>query len=223
MEAVFIVCATAGGTVLIIQFILALIGLGGEALDIDVPQDAGHDFGGVDFHGDVGGGDLHGDMAGGDFHGDAGAHGAHDGHAAAHHGSTWLFGVLSFRTIVAALAFFGLAGLAAQAADVSMPGTLGIAVGAGFAAMMGVYWMMRGLSNLKAEGTMRIHRATGRHGTVYLTVPGEGKGSGKIQLNLQNRTAEFLAVTEGPALPTGTKVVVTGVVDAATVAVERIE
>ncbi len=32
-----------------------------------------------------------------------------DGHDAAHaHGSTWLFGVISFQTVVAALTFFGL-------------------------------------------------------------------------------------------------------------------
>ena len=215
MTGVFIFCAAAGGTVLVIQFLLALVGLGGEAFDVDVPHDIGHDFGG-DFHGDVGT----------DFHGDGGLHGDHGGDAAAgdqagHHGASWLFGVLSFRAIVAALAFFGLGGLAAESARASVPTTLLTAVAAAAAAVTAVYWMMRGLKELRAEGTVRIQRATGEHGTVYLTIPANGSSSGKIQLNLQNRTMEYLAVTSGPELPTGTKVVVVGVVDPTTLEVER--
>ena len=44
------------------------------------------------------------------------------GHAAGHshgHGSTWMFGVISFRTVVAALTFFGLAGLAHRSAGLA--------------------------------------------------------------------------------------------------------
>ena len=198
MTAVFIVCAATGGTVLIVQFLLALVGLGGEALDIDVDADVGHDMGG-------------------DFHGDAGD--AVD----AHHGTTWLFGVLSFRTVVAALAFFGLGGLAAQSTGAAAPTTLLVAAAAGAAAMVAVYWMMRGLHELRAEGTVRLHRAVDRHGTVYLRVPGDNAGTGKIQLNLQNRTVECLAVTSGPELSTGTKVVVLRLVNPTTVEVRRDE
>jgi hypothetical protein len=209
MSFVFIVCAAVGGTVLVIQFVLSLIGLGGHGFDIDTPHDIGHDLGGM-FHGDAGG-DLHGDAAG--------AHDtAHDA-AASHHGTNWLFGVLSFRTVTAAMAFFGLAGLAAQSAEASTPTTLAIAVAAGAAAMFAVYWMMRGLYELRAEGTVRIQRALGEHGTVYLRVPGQNAGSGKIQINLQNRTVEYLAVTSGPELPTGTRVVVVGIVNPTTVEV----
>ena len=220
MTGVFIFCAAAGGTVLVVQFVLALVGLGGHAFDVDMPQDIGHGFGG-DFHGDTGG----------DFHGDAGFHGDHAGDATAadhggqtaHHGTTWLFGILSFRTIVAALAFFGLAGLAAESAEASASTTLLVAIAGGAAAMVAVYWMMRGLQELRAEGTVRIQRAVGQYGAVYLRIPANGAGNGKIQLNLQNRTMEYLAVTSGPELPTGTKVVVVGVVNPTTLEVSRDE
>ena len=95
-----------------------------------------------------------------------------------------------------------------------------MAVAAGAAAMFAVYGMMRGLQELRAEGTVRIHRALSQHGTVYLRVPGNQSGSGKIQLNLQNRTMEYLAVTSGPELPTGTRVVVVGVVNPTTLEVQ---
>jgi hypothetical protein len=217
---VFIVCAAVGGTILVIQFVMTLIGLGGHAFDIDVSTDVGHDFGGF-------GGDVHVDTSG-DFHAGTGGdvHVDHGGDAtdhaqqAAHHGSTWLFGVLSFRTIVAALAFFGLAGLAAQSADASLPNVMLISIGAGVAAMFGVYWMMRGLQACQAEGTVRLQRAVGQHGNVYLRIPANRSGSGKVQFNLQNRTMEYLAVTSGLELPTGAKVVVVGVVNPTTLEVQ---
>jgi hypothetical protein len=65
----FLIAAIVGGTVLVCQFILTLIGIGHDGGDV------GHDMGG-DFHGDAHlGGDFHGDAhAGGDIHADA-AHG----------------------------------------------------------------------------------------------------------------------------------------------------
>ena len=208
MTAVFVVCAAVGGTILACQVVLTLIGLGGEAFDIDVDGgDAGHDLGG-DFHGD----------AGTDFHGDADS----GGHAGDHAGSSWVFGVLSFRSIVAALAFFGLAGLAAESTNASTPTVIVVAVAAGIAAMYGVYFMMRTLYRLKAEGTAQIQRAVGRHATVYLRVPENQSGTGKIQINLQNRTMEYLAMTSGDEIPMGAKVEVVDVVTADTVIVKPV-
>jgi hypothetical protein len=213
MSTVFVICAAIGGTVLVIQFLMTLVGLGGHAFDADVPHDISHGFG--DFHGDAGGDAT--------FHGDHGGDTAADAHdaQAAHHGTTRLFGVLSFRTVTAALAFFGLCGLAAQAAEASTGQTLLAAAAGGAVAMAAVYWMMRGLRQLGAEGTVRIQGALGRYGSVYLTVPGNDAGCGKIQLNLQNRTMDYLAVTPGPELPTGTKVVVVGIVNPTTLEVRR--
>jgi hypothetical protein len=61
----------------------------------------------------------------------------------------------------------------------------------------------------------------GQHGSVYLRIPGNNSGNGKIQINLQNRTMDYLAVTSGPELPTGTKVVVVGIVNPTTLEVRR--
>jgi hypothetical protein len=209
MTTVFLVCAAVGGTILVAQFALMLIGLGGEAMDVDLP---------TDLHGDLSGG-LDGGLDGGiGGHFDAG----HDVAADHHVGSTWLFGVLSFRTVVAALAFFGLAGLTARSFGMKPFSQLGVAALAGLAAMYGVYFLMLNLSKLKSEGTPQIHRAVGKHGTVYITIPGEVSGTGKIQLNLQNRTMEYLAQTSGHALSPGARVVVTDVVTSNTLQVEPI-
>ncbi len=215
MTSVFIVCAAIGGTILVCQLVMMLIGLGGHAfMDADMPADVGHGFGG-DFH------------AGGDgLHGDAGLHTDHAGGDSAdseqgiQHGSTWLFNVLSFRTITAALTFFGLAGWTAQSAEMSPPTALLVAVAAGVAAMYAVYWLMQCLYRLQADGNVRIQRSVGQHGNVYLRIPANRSGSGKIQFNLQNRIMEYLAVTDGPELPTGAKVVIVGIVNPTTLEVQ---
>jgi len=195
MTGVFLVCAAVGGTVLAFQLLLTLIGFGGEALDIDMPDDVDVDV------------DLDADF---------------DADSAVQHGSSWFFGVLSFRTLVAAMTFFGLGGMASKSAGASDVTVLLVAAAAGIGAMYGVYFLMQSLYRLKAEGTAKIHRAVGKHATVYLRIPGHDSGTGKIQVNLQNRTMEYLAMTAGEELPTGAKVVVSDVITPNTLAVEPV-
>ena len=190
----FLICAVVGGTVLICQFVLTLVGLGGEHMGMD----AGHDF-----HGDVGH-DVH----------VGGAHGAESsGHdASGSHGSSWLFAVISFRTLVAAATFFGLAGLAANSAGQGVGVQLLLGAVAGVAAMYGVHWMVRTMGTLGEDGTVRVKHALGMEGTVYIPIPAAKAQAGKIQLKLQNRLVEYEAVTSGPQkLATGTKVRVVGI------------
>ena len=67
METVYFGCAILGGTLLVCQFVMTLLGLGG---DHDISHDAGHDH----------------------------------GHDHSHErSSSWFVGLLTFRTIVAAL------------------------------------------------------------------------------------------------------------------------
>jgi hypothetical protein len=206
MTILFAVCAAVGATVLVLQFLLALAGLGGDSLGFDVPHDLGHDMGGGDH--DFAHGDMHGDAHHEDSAAQAESAGAID-HAAgdrAPYGSTWLFQVLSLRTIVAALAFFGLAGLAAESAECTPSTTFVIAIAAGLCAMYAVFFLLRSMRSLRAEGTARVHRAVGRQATVYLHIPAQQKGAGKIQINLQSRTMEYLATTLGDAIPCGATV-----------------
>lgn len=163
----------------------------------------------------VGIGDHHDADAGHDFH-DHGDHG-HDTHDAQ---ASWFVGVLTFRSLVAALTFFGLAGLASTVNfQQEPPLALAIALASGGGALFAVAYIMRLLSRLKSDGTVRIERAVGQRGTVYLTIPGQKGGAGKVTLNLQNRTVEYQAVTPHQQLPTGARIVVTAVLSPDTVEV----
>lgn len=190
MDNVYLVCAIAGGTLIGCQFLLTLFGLGG--------------------HHDVGGGH---DIGGHDMTHDFGAD-----HDASHVDSSWFFGMLTFRTLTAAVAFFGLAGLAASRELEPLP-TLLVAVGAGAVALVIVGWLMRLLTTLNLDGTVRIERAVGTRGTVYLAVPGGKSGVGKVHVSLQNRTMEYKAITSQQQLPTGAKIIVVGIISSDTVEV----
>ncbi|MEM2082289.1 MAG: hypothetical protein QXK34_00940 [Candidatus Bathyarchaeia archaeon] len=70
------------------------------------------------------------------------------------------------------------------------------------------------LVRLKHDGTVRIERAMGKRATVYVPIPGGNHGAGKVQIRLQKRIMEFLAVTAWQQpLPTGTQVEVVDVVN----------
>jgi hypothetical protein len=185
-ETIYLVCAIVGGTLLVCQFLLGLLGMG-DHHDAGADHDTGH-------HG-------HGGQDPDDQH-------------------SWFVGVLTYRSIVAALTFFGLVGLASYVnfehdAELS----LGIAVAGGAVALFSVAYLMRLLNRLKSDGTVRIERAVGQSGTVYLTIPGQKTGVGKVTLRLQNRTVEYQALTPHQQLPTGSKIVVTAVLGPGTVEV----
>ncbi len=113
----------------------------------------------------------------------------------------------------------GLIGLACQRWDMAPLASVGVASLAGFVALVLVGQLMSLLPKLNASGSLRIARAVGQTGKVYLTVPAAYKGRGKVTLEVQSRTVELAAVTFGPELPTGTSVRVVQVVDPGTLEV----
>ena len=177
MHEVFFWSALVGCTLLVVQVILQVIGLGG---DHDV--DHGH----LDT-------DPHIDM---DHAGDP-AHGT-DGNL--------FFGILSFKALVAFAGIFGLTGLALEDSGLNAVMHVAVAALAGFVAMVFVAYMMRMLHRLSSSGTVVLQNALGHHGQVYLRIPEAGEGHGKVTLELQGRSIELSAVTDGEAIGTGKQV-----------------
>jgi hypothetical protein len=189
METVFLICAIVGGTLIACQFLLTLIGMGGD-----------HDAS------DHGGGDAVGHDA------------AHD-QAGADHGSSWFFSMLTIRTVSAAAAFFGLTGLAAHHAELEEVPTIALAVGAGAGAFFVVGWLMRFMHRLNLDGTIQIERAVGCRGSVYLPIPAGRTGLGKVHVTVVNRMVEYQALTTSGALAAGTPIVIVSIVGPDTVEV----
>jgi hypothetical protein len=136
------------------------------------------------------------------------------------HGSSWFAGILSLRAITAAIMLFGLCGLWANYDGREVPASLAFACLGGVAGLLLVAQLMRFLHGLAEEGNIQIESSVGRPATVYLTIPGKFASAGKVQLELQNRTVEYQAVTAHPeSLPTGSRVTVVAVVNSDTVEV----
>ena len=157
METIFLGCAIVGSAILVIQFLLAALGLEGE--DIESAPDA-----------------------------------------------SWFFSVLSLKSLVAAVAFFGLGGLAAD--SFGLPPYIAILSGliAAAFAMVLITWLMHLLYDLRSDGTVHIENTLGLPAEVYLSIPAHAAGVGKVTVTVQERTMEYKALTDGGALDTGTPV-----------------
>jgi hypothetical protein len=193
METFYLVCAVAGGTLIICQFVMSLIGIGHGDADAG---DAGHDVGGD--------------------HGDAG----HDNSGDHHGGHSWFVGVLTFRSVVAALTFVGLGGMTALTAGATPLVALFVALAAGAGALFLVASLMRSMTKLQSDGTVRIEKTLGHTATVYLGIPGGMAGAGKVTVVVQQRTMEYLAKTQHGDLPTGSHVQIISVLDKETLEVQ---
>jgi len=112
-----------------------------------------------------------------------------------HPDASRIFEVLSFRSVVAAIAFFGFAGKASLASELNPTQALLIGFAAGGAAMYGIYWVMLQIYKLRTSGNENIRNAMGKSARVYVAIPKQSEGAGKVQLVLQNRTVEYEAVT----------------------------
>lgn len=207
LDFLYLTALIVGGTVLLFQFALMLLGLGDDGGD--VPGVGGTDV-------DVSGG------LGDDFAvDDAGWHEAADADLG-HPEAPWFYEVLSLRTLSAAATFFGLTGKTTLAYDHSPLFSFAWASFAGLAAMWIVYWLFKQVYKLQHAGTENIRNALGRPASVYIPIPANRAGVGKVTFRMQDRLVEYQAVTEDEdRLATGEKVVVVGIVNSDTVRVSR--
>jgi hypothetical protein len=224
MDSAFNITALIGGTALLFQFVMMMMGLSDDgSSDIAGGADGGDLSGGVDA-------DMSGGMDAGDM---AGAEGAADHQSSwreaadaelSHHDGNWFYEIISIRTLSAALTFFGLTGKMMLAYGFSPMQSLLWAAFAGVVAMYVVYWLFKQVLKLQHSGNENVRNAIGLPATVYVPIPGKQAGAGKVTFRLQNRLVEYLAVTEDESrLPTGENVVIVAVVNSDTVRVERAE
>jgi membrane protein implicated in regulation of membrane protease activity len=131
--------------------------------------------------------------------------------------------LISVRTVVAFFVGFGWTGavLLASGAPVWMATLLALAVGVGF--LLVVFYLMRAIFRLSDSGNIDYRNAAGQTGTVYVTVPAKGQGTGQIQIILQGRLRELPAITDSEIkLAPGTPIHVTRVIGS-TMLVEKME
>ena len=195
MDTLFNWCAVVGGIVFLGQFALSL--LGGADTEIDTP-DIDVDVPDIDV-------------------GD----GADTGVGDVAVSEVWFVGMFSLRAILSGITVFGMAGLG-TANEFAPFERMALSLAAGFGTMYAMGWLVRKMHGLEHDGTVRLQDTLRTTGIVYLTIPGHNAGVGKVTLNVKGRTMEYPAVTETAELPTGTPVVVAGVLPPETVKVTAV-
>ncbi len=87
--------------------------------------------------------------------------------------------------------------------------------------MVGAFLLMyKQLMKLEGNGSYRIEESVGQVCQVYLRIPAGMSGSGKVQISFHGSVQELPAQTKGEAIPSGTKVRVTKVIEKAILIVE---
>lgn len=100
-----------------------------------------------------------------------------------------------------------------------------IAFAVGALLVAAVMYMFRWLSKMQQSGNINIFQsAAGCNGKVYLTIPAERKGTGKVQISINESIREYDALTDSETeLKTGTAIKVVEVIDSSTLLVEEID
>jgi hypothetical protein len=131
-------------------------------------------------------------------------------------------GLISIRGIASFLTFFGLVGWYGLENGWSSGKSTLVGMAAGSAMMLLVAFIMTQYRKLASEGNLKPENAVGATATVYLKIPGNGSGRGKITVAIQERTHEYQATTKGPEIPTGAEVRVVRMITENTFEVEVI-
>lgn len=186
LSQIFACMAIPATLILVIQTIMVLIGMGEGHSDMD----------------SAGPGDMDGDT-------DMDIDDSHDlSHAADG------LRVFTVRGLVAFFSIGGWVGVTLSQGNVSVPLTVIASLISGLVAMVLVALIFKWALSLQDSGNIALKNAVGLSAQVYLTIPAQRGGSGKITMILQERFMELDAVTDSQTpLATGQMVTVKGIVD----------
>jgi len=88
-----------------------------------------------------------------------------------------------------------------------------LAAGVGIFMVWMFFWVSMRLQDLAQDNTMQLTEAIGRVGQVYLHIPQQKSGRGKLHITIRNTLRELDAVTEGESIPTGASARVVDIID----------
>ena len=130
----------------------------------------------------------------------------------------------TFRNFVNFVLGFGWSAILLQDKIHSIPLLLVVSVVIGVGLVTAVMYLFKWLSSMQQSGNINLYKAAvGCTGSVYIPIPGERGGEGKVQISINQSVREYNALTDGTPLKTGTQVRVVEVLSPETVLVEPLE
>lgn len=167
LRAALLCLAVPATVIMILQTVMIFIGMAGHS-DVDMPDDNGID--GVFGNDSPDAPDVH--------MGDSGLR------------------IFTVRGMVAFFAVGGWAGLSALSLSGSPSAAIITSLIAGTLALLLVAWFFKWAASLNENGTLQMDSAVGKVGEVYITVPPDMIGTGKVNVIIQGRLTEAEAMTE---------------------------
>ena len=113
------------------------------------------------------------------------------------------FALFSVRSIIAFFTFFGWTGVLVLNAGGATLLAITLSFAAGVAAMLIVAYMMYFFHKMSESGTVNLSKAKYKKGEVYIPIPANKNGQGKVHLRISGALKEQDAVTDGDAIQTG--------------------
>ena len=130
----------------------------------------------------------------------------------------------TFRNFVNFILGFGWSAILLQEKITSIPLLLIVSAVIGVALVAAVMYLFKWLSGMQQSGNINLYKsAVGCNGTVYIPIPAERKGEGKVQISINGSVREYNALTDGDALKTTTPIRVVEVIGPGTLLVEPLE
>ncbi len=123
------------------------------------------------------------------------------------------FQLFSLRNLINFFLGFGWAGICFYGSITSHFVLNAIALLVGIVFVILFFFIMKQIMRLAKDNTFRLEEIIGKNADVYLVIPGEKKGKGKIQVSVRGSVHEIDAMTEGEKIPTGGKVKVDQLID----------
>lgn len=184
----------ASSLIFLIQSVLTFLGAGHADIDGGMDMDAGFDAGGLDASAAEAGVETDPGM-----------------------------NLLTFRNFVNFCLGFGWTSVLLAGKIRSTALLMIVSIIVGISLVAAVLWLFKWLGGMQQTGNINVYRsAAGCQGKVYLTIPGERKGQGKVQITINNAVREYDAVTDGDTIADGTPIKVVEVVNDYTLLVEEI-
>lgn len=131
-------------------------------------------------------------------------------------------GYFSFRNLVNFMLGYGWGGIVLHDVIPNLMWLQVAALGIGVLFVIIFVFILRQIMKLSTDKTFHIEETIGLIADTYLRIPGEKKGSGKVMVSVRGSMHEIEAITEGEAIPTGSKVRVVKAIGTDLLEVERI-
>jgi len=131
--------------------------------------------------------------------------------------------LFSVRGIIAMLCVGGWLGIVLLETGMNTILAVILAFIGGIAALIGMAFLVKLLLSLQSSGNIQIANAIGKVGSVYLPIPANMSGSGKINIVVQDVYTEFSAMTtDEEIIKTGEAIRVVSTNEAGILVVERV-